>query len=92
MRSVRFDRIKGSLSCLSDCEHCKAAGGETPCEKACVHPDVPVRINDTRTVIEKSGRAVVPARFAEISLAVDFCGIRCENPFFPFVICSGERL
>ena len=91
MRSVRFDRVKGSLSYVSDCERCEAPCGETPCEKACIHPDFPLRIRETRKIIEDSGTATAGARFAEVSLSVEFCGIRCENPFFlsSSVVASG---
>jgi len=91
IRAVRFDRAKGSLSFVGDCERCEAPCGETPCEKACVHKDFPLRVKETRKTIEASGTAVASARFADVSLAVDFCGIRCENPFFlsSSVVASG---
>ena len=48
-------------------------------EAACIHPDSPVRIKELLRSADCGGTTVsgdLP------SLAVTFCGIRCENPFF----------
>lgn len=86
IRAVRFDRAKGSLEYVKDC-----AGCDAPCEKACVHYDFPVRISETRRIVAESERTLPPARFSDIDLSIDFCGVRCENPFFlsSSVVASG---
>ena len=94
VRAVRFEREKGSLDFVKDCascEGCDDGDGLAPCEKACIHYDFPVRIGEMREAVEKSGTAAAPTRFAEIDLSIDFCGVRCENPFFlsSSVVASG---
>lgn len=92
VRSVRFDREKGSLDFVKDCASCEGCDdGHAPCEKACIHYDFPVRIGEMREAVEKSETAAAPTRFAEIDLSIDFCGVRCENPFFlsSSVVASG---
>ena len=57
-----------------------AAADETElevAEKACIHYDYPIRIREfVKNLPETPGQVNLP------SLAIDFCGIRCENPFF----------
>ena len=49
-------------------------------EKACIHYDRPIRIKEIAKAVPLSSR---PSKGSgEISLAIDFCGIHCENPFF----------
>ena len=45
-------------------------------EKACIHYDYPIRIREMVQALP------VPANSQKPSLAIDFCGFRCENPFF----------
>lgn len=52
------------------------AGCDAPCEKACIHPDFPVRIKEM-------AQGIAPKAISDLpSLEIDFCGVRCENPFF----------
>ena len=48
-------------------------------EKACIHYDRPIRI---REIVKALPEAPVRADATLPSLAIDFCGIPCENPFF----------
>jgi dihydropyrimidine dehydrogenase (NAD+) subunit PreA len=86
VRAVRFDRSKGSLDFVGNC-----AGCDAPCESACVHYDRPVRIGEMRSVIAAGDTAATPAHCADIDLSIQFCGVRCENPFFlsSSVVASG---
>ncbi len=61
------------------CKDCDA-----PCEKACVHFDKAIRIKEIAQSIEKS-------TVNKKDLSIDFCGIKCENPFFlsSSVVASG---
>lgn len=73
LRAVRFDNaICGAR--FVDSGVC--AGCDAPCEKACVHYDMPLRI--------KAVAALLPQKTPEIKadLSVDFLGVHCENPFF----------
>lgn len=45
-------------------------------EKACIHYDYPIRIREMVKALPVSAASQKP------SLAIDFCGFRCENPFF----------
>lgn len=47
-------------------------------EKACIHYDRPIRIRE----IAKALPAAATKRRRAPSLRIDFCSIRCENPFF----------
>ncbi|MBR5906709.1 MAG: NAD-dependent dihydropyrimidine dehydrogenase subunit PreA [Bacteroidales bacterium] len=46
-------------------------------EKACIHYDRPIRIREISKALPAA-----PVKASMPSLAIDFCGIRCENPFF----------
>lgn len=73
IRALRFENEYCAGMFLNEqmCSDCDA-----PCEKACIHPDFPIRIKE----IAKG----TPAKEAKNlpSLEIDYCGIRCENPFF----------
>lgn len=75
IRAIRFDNEKLAGRWVAECteEDLKAA------EKACIHYDKPIRIKEMlRAVVSKdiAGYTALP------SMEIDFCGIRCENPFF----------
>lgn len=60
------------------CNDCPA-----PCQEACIHPDFPIRIKEialgtpaNEPLKEKVAKNALP------SLAIEFCGVKCENPFF----------
>lgn len=73
VRSVRFENERGAASFL-DAAVCAVCAGE--CEAACIHYDAPIRIRAMSAMLpEKSGRP-------EVSLATEFLGLKCENPFF----------
>ncbi len=92
VRSVRFERPLGALAHMEPgcaCEECEA-----PCETACVHPDFPVRIRQTRRAVAEAfcpGEGADHAPGTGRNLSIDFCGVRCENPFFlsSSVVASG---
>lgn len=77
VRSVRFEHFPPPLPC----ENCEA-----PCQKACINPDRHVRIRK----LGKLGRVSLKAP-EKVSLEINFCGLKCENPFFlsSSVIVSG---
>ncbi|MBR4827108.1 MAG: NAD-dependent dihydropyrimidine dehydrogenase subunit PreA [Bacteroidales bacterium] len=83
IRAVRFgnEAIARHWVALADEAELEAA------EKACIHYDRPVRIREMvralpQTPGQAGGDGGVMAGNDRPSLAIDFCGIRCENPFF----------
>ena len=70
IRAVRFENEAGAGEFLHGCGECDA-----PCEKACVHYDLPIRI---KAVSER----LIPAEKPAADLSITFCGVKCENPFF----------
>ena len=71
VRSLRFANVP-CFARHAECEGCVA-----PCEKACLHPDFPLRI---RSMLSEAAGLVAPTAGADISM--EFCGVPCENPFF----------
>ncbi|MBR1830836.1 MAG: NAD-dependent dihydropyrimidine dehydrogenase subunit PreA [Ruminiclostridium sp.] len=74
IRAVRFENeaCAGIFTDAAKCAECDGA-----CEKACVHYDFPVRIRDMAAQLPK------PVEYSsEPDLSIEFCGVRCENPFF----------
>ena len=85
IRAIRFDNESLAGQWLSACSEADLAAAE----QACVHYDRPVRISElARMVKAASAPASLP------SLAIDFCGIHCENPFFlaSSAICTNYEM
>ena len=72
IRSVRFDNIDTALSWVKDCSEKDLEAAEN----ACIHYDRPIRIREIVKQLPQVPQRPLP------SLEIDFCGIRCENPFF----------
>ena len=75
IRAIRFDNERLAGRWIAECtdEDLDAA------EKACIHYDRPIRIKELAKAIGGGAQSKVTAA---PSLAIDFCGIHCENPFF----------
>lgn len=73
IRALRFenDQCVGLYLNQDTCADCDA-----PCEKACIQPDFALRIRQIADGIVAREVSNLP------SLQIDFCGVRCENPFF----------
>ena len=74
IRAIRFDNHKPALRWVKDCsdEDLERA------EQACIHYNWPIHI-------KKMLRSIHPDDVDDShypSLRIDFCGIKCENPFF----------
>ena len=74
IRAIRFDNHKPALRWVKDCTD----GDLERAEQACIHYNWPIRIKEMLRSIHKDD--VDDSNYP--SLAIDFCGIRCENPFF----------
>ena len=73
IRAVRFENAECAAKAIHP-ELC--AGCDGSCEKACIHPDYPIRIRRIAAALPDCGYTDEP------SLAIDFMGVKCENPFF----------
>lgn len=74
IRALRFENQGGALACHKAC----GCTEELPCEKACIHPDRPIRIGGLDDFVAALPKREKPGA----DLSVDFCGVHCENPFF----------
>ena len=85
VRAVRFGNEAIAREWIKDCspEELEAA------EKACIHYDRPIRLKEMAALLpEGSAPKTLP------DLGIDFCGIRCENPFFlaSSAICTNYEM
>lgn len=73
IRSIRFENESTAFSYINSltCKDCDA-----PCEKACIHYDGAVKIK------EMAEKHSPENSKTDMDLSIDFCGIKCENPFF----------
>ena len=85
VRAVRFDNIGRAVTLAGDCGGCDA-----PCERACVSFSGAVRIKEISGLVRDCG---APEK-ADADLSVEFCGVKCENPFFlsSSVVASGYEM
>jgi len=74
IRAIRFDNHKPALRWVKDCTD----GDLERAEQACIHYNWPIRIKEVVHSIHKDD--VDDSHYP--NLTIDFCGIRCENPFF----------
>ena len=74
IRAIHFDNHKPALRWVKDCSDADLERAE----QACIHYNWPIRIKEML-------RSISPDEVNEShypDLAIDFCGIKCENPFF----------
>jgi dihydropyrimidine dehydrogenase (NAD+) subunit PreA len=74
IRAIRFDNHKPALRWVKDCSD----GDLERAEQACIHYNWPIRIKEILRNIHTDD--VDDSHYPD--LTIDFCGIRCENPFF----------
>ena len=72
LRAVRFGNKAIARQWVEGCD----ANDLERAEQACIHYDRPVRIKEIVNQLPEAAHADLP------SLAIDFCGMPCENPFF----------
>lgn len=78
IRSARFENLTGAANHLPDPLPCDSCAGK-PCLRACVKAIAgrAVRVDETLRRL-----TALRAERSQASLATEFCGIACENPFF----------
>ena len=87
VRAIRFDNEKIASRWLEGCSDEDLARAE----KACIHYDMPIRLREIARALDGSSPA---PEGSKPSLAIDFCGIPCENPFFlaSSAVCTGYEM
>ena len=82
IRAIRFDNHKLAMRWVRDCTDDDLERAE----QACIHYNWPIRIKEMLNAIHKDevalGDTFEDWASKAPSLSIDFCGIRCENPFF----------
>ena len=73
VRAIRFGNEKLAARWLEGCTQEDLARAED----ACIHYDRPIRLREIAAALPAA-----PVTDRKPSLAIDFCGIPCENPFF----------
>ena len=82
MRAVRFGNSDLAKHWIENCDESQLLQAQ----QACIHYDHPIRLAEVARQLPPAAEA------AELpSLAIDFCGIHCENPFFlaSSAVCTG---
>lgn len=74
IRAIRFDNHKPALRWVKDCTDADLERAE----QACIHYNWPIRIKEMIRSIHKDD--VDDNHYPQLN--IDFCGIKCENPFF----------
>ncbi|MBR5101636.1 MAG: NAD-dependent dihydropyrimidine dehydrogenase subunit PreA, partial [Muribaculaceae bacterium] len=84
IRAIRFDNIPMAKKWICNCSESDLMNAE----KACIHYDRPIRIAEMAKQLPEVEPCELP------SLAIDFCGIHCENPFFlaSSAICTNYEM
>lgn len=73
VRAIRFDNIDNAGKWFSPCSEQELEAAE----KACIHYDRPIRLR------ELAAATPAPVEHKDLpSLEIEFCGIKCESPFF----------
>ena len=73
IRAIRFDNEQLAGQWVAQCTDAELEAAE----QACIHYDRPIRIRELIHALSEPVGVPQPP-----SLAIDFCGIYCENPFF----------
>lgn len=74
VRAIRFDNVTMARQWVEGCDDEELVAAE----QACIHYDRPIRIR--QMISELPEQQVLPNVLP--SLEINFCGIKCENPFF----------
>ena len=85
IRAIRFDNEALAGQWIEKCSDAELQAAEA----ACIHYDRPIRIRELAEAV----KGTKPQKDLP-SLAIDFCGIPCENPFFlaSSAICTNYEM
>lgn len=95
VRAIRFDNAANSWKWLKDASEEEL----TAAENACIHYDRPIRLREISKIIaekyaDANKQEVKDKNTKEPSLEIEFCGLKCENPFFlaSSAICTNYEM
>ena len=74
LRAIRFGNKQWAGQWLAECTDDELLAAE----EACIHYDRPIRIREMAKALGRPSADAEPLP----SLAIDFCGLHCQNPFF----------
>ena len=77
IRAIRFENERLAAQWFAPCTRADLEAAE----QACIHYDQPLRIRELADAVATLPQSEMKTGDVP-SLAIDFCGIRCENPFF----------
>ena len=81
VRAVRFDNATNARKWIKNASEEELAAAEN----ACIHYDRPIRIREIAKIIAEQYPETIAEKdkkTPEPSLEIEFCGLKCENPFF----------
>jgi len=79
IRSVRFENYLGAAAKIP--ENIPCAGCETKdCMKACLKQKINRPVDIDEIIVSTSSYGKVKSE--DVDLSIEFCGVKCENPFF----------
>ncbi len=78
IRAIRFNNSKFAKLWLGKCSDSELIDAEN----SCIHYDRPVRLLGIAHTLQDFNESPNIKKLDKVSLAIDFCGIHCENPFF----------
>ena len=87
LRAIRFNNDANARKWIADC----TADDFTAAEAACIHYDRPIRI---REIAECLAAPAEETAQQKPDLGIEFCGLKCENPFFlaSSAICTNYEM
>ena len=92
IRAIRFNNEKIAWQWVKDCSESDLEAAE----RACIHYDRPIRIKKISHEVGKSNTdsSLITHHSSLPDLSIDFCGIKCENPFFlaSSAICTNYEM
>lgn len=83
IRALRFENINGAKKLIAKTDACLLCE-DKPCMSTCVKAEIdrPVDILKIMTHIGEKVEKEGYKTGNHVDLSIDFCGVRCENPFF----------
>lgn len=93
VRAVRFDNATNAWKWIKNASEEELAAAEN----ACIHYDRPIRIREIAKIIAEQYPETIAEKdkkTPEPSLEIEFCGLKCENPFFlaSSAICTNYEM
>lgn len=78
IRAIRFENMKGAALRVQSYTYDKDV--DSKCEAACVLEASPIKIAAIKHYISENVKTIVSP--PNVNLSIEFCGVKCENPFF----------